>query len=82
MVDYSNAYQQQDGSSSSAHRFWCSALSLVGLLLAALPGESRGLGVPLVGLLLAALPSGWLAELPHQSGGALLLLLVGGCCCC
>lgn len=36
-VDYSNAYRQ-DGSPNPAHELWCSALSLLGLLLAALPG--------------------------------------------
>lgn len=38
-IDYSNAYLQ-DSSPCPAHRLWCSALGLLGLLLAALPGHA------------------------------------------
>jgi hypothetical protein len=41
LVDYSNAYLQ-DGTSNPAHTLWCSTLSLMGLLLAALPGKCSG----------------------------------------
>lgn len=40
-VDYSNAYHQ-DGSPNPAHRLWCCVLSLMAVLLAALPGHAAG----------------------------------------
>ncbi|PRW56624.1 Nucleoporin NUP188 like isoform B [Chlorella sorokiniana] len=39
VVDYSNAYRQ-DGSPNPAHRLWCCVLSLMAVLLAALPGHA------------------------------------------
>ncbi|PSC72509.1 exostosin-like glycosyltransferase isoform B [Micractinium conductrix] len=39
VVDYSNAYRQ-DGSPNPAHRLWCCVLSLLAVLLAALPGHA------------------------------------------
>lgn len=56
-MDYSNAYRQ-DGTHDPAHQLWCSALSLLGLLLAALPGEPRvqsGPGAPAQNILSPAL---------------------------
>lgn len=41
VVDYSNAYRQ-DGSPNPAHRLWCCVLSLMAVLLAALPGHAAG----------------------------------------
>ncbi len=41
VVDYSNAYRQ-DGSPNPAHRLWCCVLSLLAVLLAALPGHAAG----------------------------------------
>lgn len=43
-VDYGNAYSSVDGSQALPHRLWCSMLSLVGLLTAALPTSSAVMG--------------------------------------
>lgn len=46
VVDYSNAYRQ-DGSPNPAHRLWCCVLSLMAVLLAALPGHGAVEGAAL-----------------------------------
>jgi hypothetical protein len=68
VVDYSNAYRQ-DGSPNPAHRLWCCVLSLVSVLLAALPGHATG---ALLLLLLVGRASGLLRA--RQPMFTLLLL--------